>query len=52
MANSIVDRPFPSYNPRNECGNTFWFPVADSDLQIREGPGHPDPEIDSGLSLV
>ena len=41
----IVDRHFPSYNPRNKCGNTFWFPVMDPDLVIREGPGHPDPEI-------
>ena len=41
----IVDRHFPSYNPRNKCGNTFWFPVADPDVVIREGPGHPDPEI-------
>ena len=41
----IVDRPFPSYNPRNKCGNTIWFPVADPYLVIREGPGHQDPEI-------
>ena len=29
--------------------DTFWFPVAGPDLQIREGPGHLDPEISGGL---
>ena len=25
-----------------------WIPLADPDLQIREGPGHPDPKIRKG----
>ena len=29
--------------------DTFWFAAAEPDLQIREGPGHPDPEISGGL---
>ena len=29
-------------------GNTVFNPVADPDLQIREGSGHPDPEIRGG----